>query len=92
MQDDPQIPIPQVVAQKQKMAFAQPGRQRDRNQIGDIRARQKVEVMIFGDYKTVAFWRGAIDGAVNFENDGALVKPEAIVFIRPINQVGLAFK
>ena len=55
MQDDAEIPVPQAIAEEQEVAAPKLGGQRNRHEIGEIGARQVVDVVVFSDDEAVVF-------------------------------------
>ena len=71
VQDDPQVPVAQAVSEEQEVALAELGGEGDGHEVREIRARQVVDVVIFGDHVAVGFavGDGAVDRAVDLEDD-----------------------
>jgi len=81
-QKDAEIPIAQTVAEEEKMvALAHFGKESAGQKIFERFLGQVLDVMVFGDDKTFALFVGAVNGAVDFQDDGALFKKMIGIFV-----------
>ena len=88
VQDDAHVPVAQAISQEQEVALAQLRRERHRDEIRQVRAREVVDVVIFGDDVAVALAVGdrAIDRAVDLQDDGPLFERQIAVLVRDVDE------
>ena len=79
---DAEIPISQTIAEKEKMMpFAHFGEESAGQKIFERFFGKILDVMVFGDDEAFALFVGTIDGAVDFQDDGALFEKMIGIFV-----------
>ena len=77
VEDQPEVPVGHLVAEEEEVATAEPRREGDRNDGGQLRSAEVVDVVVLGDDEALPFaLRQRIDGSVKLQDDRAAVEAE----------------
>src|SRR5262249_55184936 len=88
MEEDPQAPLVERVAEEEEVAPPQSRSDRDRHDDRDLGLREMVDVIVLADDEALPFALGShVDAAVELEDHGAALERKAGVRVRDLDDL-----